>query len=568
MSAVVSQAWGDFIRDENIGYPKNQSPVPLCPSCLFPQEVFGSPDHTVTTLISSGSAVEPTIAVNPKNPKNIVACWQQGRIDNGGALEGAIAFTCNGGKDWERTVVPLQNCIGGITQRISDIWLSFARDGSRVYLCALAINATLDPNTLNQSGVIVSLSKNGGRTWSQPHFVASSQTYLNEPTGSFPVDDKTSITADPNHNRNAYAVWDRFPMATTFHSDARISFTKNGGRTWSPNQILYNPFPDLTAHGQSNGIENDSSTIDNVIVVLPQSKYRHGDLLDFMCRIYAKPGATDDQFMNDSFPFQFTLFDIALVRSTDQGATWDTNATIISSFEDREVFTGGYTYSGGQITGGVGTQLRTGDIIPNYNVNPKNGYLYVVWQTGQFQDNQLPQIAISTSRDGGHTWSEPAQVSRTPSDSPNPQAFTPFVAVNEDGFVGVLYSDFRKDDMSDPNKTLTDTWLAVYKEVSSSGGSTGIGLNFVREYRLSKKSYIAQNGPSTTQGVMTNGDYSFLTAFGDSFYATYTKTFRGPFPPPKTILNDPTNFAIVQLDKSHRQDPFVSIIKQCSSRKK
>lgn len=561
LSGGTSQAWGDClkIRDVNVGSIK--SPVPLCPECLFPQEVFGSPTNTVTTLIQSGSAVEPTIAVNPKNRKNIVACWQQGRINNGGALEGEIAFTKDGGKSWRRTVVPLQNCIGGLIQRISDVWLSFAKDGSRVYLSALVFNATQDVNTQNQSGIIVTISKDGGETWSQPHFVASSLDYINEPTGLFPLDDKDSITADRNLKRNAYVLWDRYPAASQFHSDTFFSMTKNGGKTWSPLRLIYNPFPDLTLHNQSNGIENDCYTINNIAVVLPKKIYPNGDLLDFMVRVYAKPGATDDEYINDFFPYQFTLFDIALIRSTDQGETWTPNATIVTSFIDTLVFTGGYTYSGGQITGGVGTELRTGDIIPGYNVNPINGNLYVVWQTGQFRADQLPQIAISTSRDGGFTWSSPALVSRTPENASNPQAFTPFVAVTEDGYIGVLYSDFRMDDKSDPNNTKTDTWLAIYKEVPS-GGSTGIGLDFVKESRMSKKSYIAQNGPQTTIDVMTNGDYSFLDAQGDRFYAIYTKSFNGPFRPTQTILNDPANFAIIQLDDNYHQAPFVSIIKQ------
>lgn len=559
---VVTDApplWSECLKVHDVNVGSRKSPVPPCDECLFPQAIFGTPTNTVTTLIQSGSAAEPTIAVNPKNSKNIVACWQQGRINNGGALEGEFAFTKNGGKTWHRTVVPLQNCIGGIVQRISDVWLSFAKDGSRVYLCALVVNATQDINTQNQSGVIVSISKDGGENWSQPHFIASSPFYLNEPTGLFPFDDKNSITADPNHSRNAYAVWDRFPLSLGNHSDTFLSMTKNGGKTWSPFRLIYNPFPDLTAHNQSNGIENDCLTINNVVVVLPERTYPQGDLLNFMVRLYAKPGATDDQYLNDVFPYQFTLFDIALIRSLDQGLTWTPNANIVTSFIDAQVFTGGYTYNNGQITGGVGTLLRTGDVIPGYNVNPKNGNLYVVWQTGQFRADQLPQIALSTSRDGGLTWSSPALISRTPLNAPNAQAFTPFVAVTKDGLVGVLYSDFRNDNKNDPNNTKTDTWLVIYKEVSS-GGSTGIGLDFVKEYRLSKKSYIAQNGPQTTQGVMTNGDYSFLVTHDNRFYGIYTKPFDGPFHPTRTILNDPTNFAIIELDDNYRQAPFVSII--------
>ena len=197
-----------------------------------------------------------------------------------------------------------------------------------------------------------------------------------------------------------------------------------------------------------------------------------------------------------------------------------------------------------------------------YNVNPRNGYLYVAYQSGEFRPDQLQQIALTTSRDGGRTWSKGVQVSRTPANAENPQAFEPFVAVTKKGRVGILYFDFRNDDGADPSQTPMDAWLAIYQEVKDpEGGSTGIGLEFVKEIRLSEESYIAQNGPNTTQGVMTDGDYQFLAAHDNDFYAIYTKSFNGPFAPPTVFFVDPVHQATVLLDDNKRTAPFVSIVR-------
>ncbi len=534
-----------------------------------------------TTTIFYGASTEPSIAVNPKNSKRIVATWQQDRINNGGALEAGIAHSEDGGKHWKRSVVPFQICSGGFIQRVSDVWLSFSKDGKKVFLCALVTNATKDPKTDKQQGIVVTHSKDNGASWSTPTFVSSSQGFLTEPTGAFHFDDKNSITLDPNEERFGYIVWDRFAHISSAHSTTQFSRTVNGGKTWRPAKLLYDPFPDLLQSNMSNGIESDCSTLDNVVVVLPKANPSDavwkkdpfgddenkalrfsGNILNFMVRIFAKPSATDAQYVNDAFPFQYTLFDIACVRSSDHGKTWEKTANVVTPLSGNEIFTGGYTYLNGKVIGGLGTQLRAGDLIPSFTVNPKNGILYVVWQSDQFRKDKLPQIAITTSRDGGMTWSNPAKVSRTPKNAKNPQAFTPFVAVTEDGYVGILYFDFRHDSTDDSKKTKTDAFLAIYKEVQdANGGSTKIGLDFVREIRLSKKSYIAQNGPETTQGVMTDGDYVFLVTHGNKFYTIYTKSKHGPFKKPQVLLDDNTNNALLLLDNNCRQDPFISIIK-------
>lgn len=534
----------------------------LTHECLDRQEVFGA-----TTTIFHGSAVEPTIAVNPKNKEHIVAAWQQDRISNGGALNAGIAYSHDGGKTWHKSEVPFQICKCGINQRSGDEWLSYSADGTRLYLCASVLNATREPGTENQFGVVLTISKDNGATWSTPRYLFSSMEFISDPTQQFANSDKTSITADPNNAKRAIAVWATFNPSSSFHGNAQGSYTVDGGKKWSAVQQIYDPFPDLTQHGLSNGIQNDNHASNNVVVILPKKSKRRrclsGDWLNFTVRVYARPTATDIQFTNDHFPLQYTLTDIAVVRSKNHGETWSPEATVlVPAFVNNLVFTGGYTYdSFGNITGGVGDLMRNDQTVPSYNVNPTNGFLYVAYQSSAFRSDQLQQIGIVTSRDGGNTWSDGAQVNRTPVQSANPQAFGPFVACTHDGRVGILYFDFRNDDKLDPNNTKMDAWLAIYQEVKNpQGGSTKIGLDFVNEIRLSKVSYIAQNGPLTSQGFMTDGDYPFLTAQHNNFYAIYTKSFNGPFSPPTVFFTDPLHNATVLLDDNYRTAPFVSII--------
>lgn len=545
----------------NIGYPSGNGPVPLTGSCLLDQAITGD-----TTTIYSGSAVQPSIAVNPTNCKNIVACWQQGRISNTGALEAGIAYSTDGGKKWKRTTVPLQICTGGINQRISDTWLSYSKDGSRVYLSALVFNANQTTDPIEQTAIIVSTSLNNGKDWSAPSYLITSQDYYNETSGIYlyPVND--SVTADRNIASNAYVVYDVFDPVISFHTETYFNRTTDGGGNWSPAVSIYNPYPDLVATGLTNpALVDATQTVANVVVVQPKvnpsTPKLNGDLLNFMVRIYGTPTATQSDFDNDVWPYQYSNFDIAVIRSQDQGVTWNTTSTVITGFTDSLVYSGGYTYDlAGNVTGGVGVLLRTGDIVPSYNVNPKNGNLYVAYQTGEFTDSKLPQIGLKASYDGGYTWTNSARVSRTPLSAANPQAFTPFVAVTENGYVGILYFDFRTDNLADPNNTPTNAWLAVYKETgSSTGGSTGIGLQFVGETRLTCRPYNIQNGPDAG-GIMTNGDYAFLDAQHKSFYASYIVATTGPYAPAETFYDDPSTDTVILLDRNYRTTPYFHVI--------
>lgn len=545
------------VRDKNAGF--SDSPVPNSPDCLLNQAVTGE-----TTTIYRNSVISPAIAVNPNSKKHVVAAWEQDVTSVSGAgLEIGIGYSSNSGKDWHHTVIPVQSCIGGFIQSIDNVWLSYGPDGT-VYLVAAPINASQNINTLNQSGIIASVSTDDGKTWSNPQFLAASQDYATEPTLSFPTNQKPSVTACPSCPGTAYAVWKNSPSASSHHGDAFASITFDGGLTWGPQFTLYDPFNDATLQTISNGLYNNQSVNNNIIMALP-----NGDLLNFMTRTYATPGATDLQFTTDVWPYQFTLFDIAFVRSTDGGANWDTDATQVVTFDGNATFTNGYTYSGITITGGVGAQTSTegSNQFFNVNMNPANGNLYVVWQSGQFTSNQLPQIALSNSRDNGFTWTAPVMASKTPVNSPNPQAFTPAVAITKEGNLGLLYYDFRNDLNVDQANTSTDVWFAEYNEtVSPTGGNTGVGLDFITEVHVNKHSFIMQNGPviqccGNDPQYITSGDYNSVTTHGrDDFYAIYVKAQTPPFFPVTTLIDDVESGTVLLLDNNKRTSPYFSKI--------
>jgi hypothetical protein len=119
-----------------------------------------------------GSSVEPQLAVDPRAPRHLVAVWQQDRWSNEGAraIDSSVSF--DGGATWSKPAVVLGLVLGsgGPYARVSDPWVAFSRDGSTVYVSALPF-AT--PTNIDASGVAVSRSTDGGRTWQPPATLAA-----------------------------------------------------------------------------------------------------------------------------------------------------------------------------------------------------------------------------------------------------------------------------------------------------------------------------------------------------------------------------------------------------------
>jgi hypothetical protein len=420
-----------------------------------------------------GSEVEPWIDVNPTNAQNLVGTWQQDRWSNGGARAHGYAASFDGGDSWTTGLIPgLTKCSGGPYDRATDPWVTFAPNG-HLYQLALVFN---DSNF--DHGLLASKSTDGGLTWGAPQFV------IRDTDGNV-FNDKQTITADPTNANFVYAVWDRlvFPQSERANDRAFVSFggrgptwfarTTNGGTSWEPARKIFDA-------GQ------ESQTIGNQIVV------SNGTLVNGMNLIY--------YFRNNK---GVRGSNVAVIRSTDKGATWSQKATIVSKLGTIEIHdpeTGDY--------------IRTGDIIPDFAVDPTNGHVYAAWQDARFNGGRADAIAVSRSTDGGLTWSAPIKVNATPTNIAigNQQAFTPSVHVASNGTVAVTYYDFRHN--TPAASLLTDYFVVHCHSACASASSWG------GEVRLTDNSFDMRSAPNA--GGFFTGDYEGLTASGATFDAFWS----------------------------------------------
>ena len=415
---------------------------PFGASSCTNEDLAGQQSHSTLFL---NSELEPFAATNPGNLADLVGAFQQDRWNDGGSRGIVSARSTDGGATWTtNTTTKSSFCTGGTVanggdfQRATDPWTSISPNGA-TYLQTLSIG---DPNTNFDNAILVMKSTDGGATWNDP------ATLIRENLATT-LNDKNSITADPNDSNFVYAVWDRleFPNAHAraaavanafpFKGPIYFSRTTDGGLTWSPATRI-------------SGNGSISQTIGNQIVVLPDLNNGtfEGQLVDgFNFRSLAKGGNTNG-FDN-----------VAVIRSSDHGATWSNRPITVSKLYDVPV-----------VDPDTGDPIRSEEGIPDFAVNHTNGMLYAVWEDGRFSNFAYAEAAFSQSADGGLTWSEPIKVDKTPGTGLNAQAFEPIVHVLPDGTVGVTYYDFRNNGSATPALE-TDTFMVHCHSSCASAGS-------------------------------------------------------------------------------------------------
>lgn len=434
------------------------------------------------------SEVEPWVDVNPTNPDNVAGSFQQDRWSNGGARGLVSVASFDGGLSWTPEVVPgLSLCSGGTFQRATDPWLSFSPNG-HLYQMSLVLDISEPPGRpggFGRNAMLVSKSVDGGLTWGPP------VTLIEDSGGE--LNDKNSLTADPTNPSYVYAVWDRLDLpegaeinpergvfggGLGFKGAALFSRTTDGGATWEPAKVLYDP----------GGI---NQTIGNQIVVTP-----NGAVYDFFDEIL--------NFRNDDHGGPFEL-NLSFKVSPDKGSTWLPKGRPVRVAKMMTV---------GVTDPDDGTPVRTGDILPEVAAGP-DGELYAVWQDARFTG--FDQVAFSMSSDGGRTWSAPARINKTPAAGPplNRQAFTPSVHASAGGTVSVTYYDFRNNDADGAAGELETDYWAVHCHATCSNPAS-----WEDEKRLTDASFDMRLAPFA-RGYFT-GDYEGLDGSEEQFAAFFS----------------------------------------------
>ncbi len=514
----------DFVQQEAqdtsaFGAATSCSTNPCSPTFVLTSPLDGStiaaPDITVNQDTAAATQNEPTIAVNPNNPSQIVAaandyitrtwsCTVSSTPCSGlGDGYSGTYFSNDGGTTWccvatdpssIGTLIPgVEHLVGGIYDAGGDPALAFNSQGN-VFYAGLGFDRTMPPNTVEVSKG--TFDGSGSLTWGAPTFInpTSSPSLLNDKEW-IGVDAHTS---SPFEGR-VYVSWTLFifnPSTGAYvKSPIYFVYSTDGGSTFStPASITGNVLYDQGSH----------------IVVGPDGTVYV--FWDGSTRL----APTDSTWM---------------VKSTDGGVTFSKPVAVAPLID---------------ISTPAGTAFRVNS-FPMADIAP-DGTLYATWSAEI--TNGAPATDLKTacfggpsagchaaavwskSTDGGSTWSTPqfvfTQGSRTadgypvtqpdgstlnaPSPLPMVDSFFPSVAVAPNGNV---YISAYVADVESPWQTCADPATP-----SAVGRIDCLALgNYINNGRLD---YSVKDLTTGITNIVSTHPINSRYQFGGGFIGDYT----------------------------------------------
>ncbi len=400
---------------------------------------------------------EPMLVEDPKNPLHLVGgskfftdpAHYRFQIGSFASFDGGCTWVDGG-------VLP------GFAKDVltSDISFAFGTH-NEVYAAVLYA----DYNPKGESGIAVSTSADGGKTFGLPVKVfAAKQDQV--------FSDKPWITVDQTQGRYSgavYVVWSYDHGGDCGYGNScreELAFSRStaGGKSFSPVRLIEGNAPFCT--NPATGRSVDSTTCDAVQGAIPA----------------VEPDGT----LAIGFPY-IDLMSVRIptrmlvITSPDGGSTW-TSPVLIATIHDID---------------GIFPPERYRNIsLPAFSSDPKTGQLYLTWSD---KGNRDADILLSASKDHGQTWSVPIRVNDDPLHNGANQ-FQPQMVVTADGVVSISFFDTRLD----PQHRFIDVYLAQ---------SIDHGSSFLKNVRVTTQSWDpAVDAPVDESGLQFIGDYQGLAA--------------------------------------------------------
>jgi hypothetical protein len=334
---------------------------------------------------------EPSIAVNPRSPNQVIVAYQLGA---------ETAYSVDSG----RTFTPSTGVIDSNWQQTGDVSLAFDNVG-RAFLSYVGGDkegsAYYWGHGAGRSGIIVRRSLDGGKSWEPNGVVVRSPPV----SANTPSQDMNRIFADNNpaspYAGNLYMGWIEWQLKRSIMIFSRST---DGGQSWSPAIRI-------STHA---GLPRDGN----------------GDVVGFHGTV--GPDGVIYTVWHDGNSIVFTT-------SHDGGKTFAPSRAIIET---------GPPYMGaipglGVVFGAMG--------FPQVGVDPRGTALYITWS--DYRNGDI-DVFFARSADGGHSWSPAQRVNDTPIHDGTDQYFQWMAVDAVTGSIYVQFYD-RRDDPTDRLSSVT-----------------------------------------------------------------------------------------------------------------
>lgn len=427
---------------------------------------------------------ETFIAVNPKDPKNMIIATRQDLFGESAGGVGFLAYifmyTKDGGKTWNQSKLTLSRDQGPTLVGAADDYQSasngkivFGTDGN-AYGVATSFNTT---DNFDEGNVFIK-STDGGETWTQVYAVEADD-------GLSHFLDNPYIVADPYRNNTLYIVSadDLYLVGGTV-GNVFIQTSTDAGETWTP------PFQNVMTI-VANPIENSFTPTMAVAADKRHTLMVIGNSFDYLTLIS---------------PSNYTR-SVYISRSEDNGYSWE--QSLITTVPNPNIV---------DPSTGLPTAIETDAQIAASTTSNRSYIVYPTIDTSIYPDGQA-SLALIMSKDAGKTWSAP--IAANPK-ATNTQAFTGSIAVAKDGTVAVLFYDLRN---YVPNSGIVqvDAWVTLWTK----------DLEFIQEVRLTEQSFNLQTAVIRypIEGAYYLGDYTKIVNNQNDFFAAYavTNSYYTPF---------------------------------------